>query len=94
MTIVWSNEAKINYENIFDDVLKKWPIQIALDFERNTNELLDQLTKNRKLCPPLVQYKGLRKCVIHKNVSLIYRITRNNIEIVTFIFNRDEHPFY
>lgn len=91
--IVWSNEAKKTYEAIIDDILKKWPVNIALDFEQETNNLLDRLLENIQLCPS-TKYKKLRKCVIHKNTSLIYKVNRKNIELVTFIFNKDDHQFY
>lgn len=93
MNIIWSEEAKITYENIIDDLLKKWPIDIALDFEQRTNNLLDLLKENKQLCP-VSKFKRLRKCVIHKNVSLIYKTNRKTIEIITFIFNKDDHKFY
>ncbi|MEX1192129.1 MAG: type II toxin-antitoxin system RelE/ParE family toxin [Brumimicrobium sp.] len=91
--IVWSDEAKKTYEAVIDDLLKKWPINVALDFEEKTNNLLDILLDNKQLCQP-TKHKRLRKCVIHKNVSLIYKINRRKIEIVTFIFNKDDHRFY
>jgi plasmid stabilization system protein ParE len=93
MNIVWSDEAKLTYESIIDDLLKKWPTDIALDFEKRTNELLDNLKQNKQLCPAS-KFKKLRKCVIHKNASLIYKINRKNIEIITFIFNKDDHHFF
>ncbi len=91
--IIWSDEAKKGYEKIIDDLLNKWPVNIALDFEQKMNELLDNLLKNNQLCP-VTRYKALRKCVIHKNASLIYKINNKNIEIVTLIFNKDAHWFY
>ena len=93
MIIVWSDEAKKAYKTIIDTLLDNWPNKIALDFEQETNKLLDKLLQNNKLCPA-TKYKKLRKCVLHKNVSLIYKINRKNIEIVTFIFNKDNHHFY
>lgn len=91
--IVWSDEAKNTYEAVIDDILKKWPVNVALDFEEQTNDLLDRLLDNKQLCPP-TKHKRLRKCVIHRNASLIYKVNRKNIELVTFIFNKDDHQFY
>ena len=39
--IVWSSESKLAYENIIDDILEKWNIEIALNFEKLTNNLLN-----------------------------------------------------
>ena len=38
--IVWSDEAKNTYEAVIDDILKKWPVNVALDFEEQTQVLL------------------------------------------------------
>jgi plasmid stabilization system protein ParE len=92
MKIVWSNEAKLTYEAIIDDLLRKWAVEIALNFENDTNAVLDRLKINKKLCPPS-KVKKLRKCVVHKNVSLIYRIKASTIELITFIDNRTDHNY-
>lgn len=92
MKLVWSNEAKQTYETIVDDLLKKWPIEITINFEDETNAVLDRLKINKKLCPPS-KVKKLRKCVVHKNASLIYRIKSNCIELITFVDNRSNHNF-
>ena len=93
MKIIWSYQAQKMYELIIDDLLKKWPIEITLDFEYRTNNLLNHLKEHKHLCPKS-KHKKLHKCVIHKNVSLIYKVNRKNIEIVTLIFNRDNHKYY
>lgn len=45
--IVWSDEAKHTYEEIIDDLLKKWPLTIAIDLENKTNDLLNKLLDNK-----------------------------------------------
>jgi mRNA-degrading endonuclease YafQ of YafQ-DinJ toxin-antitoxin module len=92
MKIYWSNESIVKYESIIDNLIENWPITVAQDFEFLTNSLLDNLKLNKKLCP-VSRYKKLRKCVIHKNVSLIYRINKQTIEIVTFIINQKNNSF-
>lgn len=90
--IIWSTQAKMSYEDIIDDLLRKWSVDIALEFEKLTNYLLDRLLQNKHLCPA-TQHKKLRKCVIHKNVSLVYKVNRKNIELVSFVFNKDNHMY-
>ncbi len=92
MKIIWSDQAKLSYEKTIDFILKDWSLDVALDFENRTNKLLDNLKKNTKLCPGS-KNRQLRKCVIHKNTSLIYRIVKPNIELITFIDNRSEHNY-
>ncbi|RFC54976.1 type II toxin-antitoxin system RelE/ParE family toxin [Brumimicrobium aurantiacum] len=91
--IIWSEEAKYSYENIIDDILAKWNVKTALNFEQKVNNLLEKLQINNHLYPA-TNYKDLRKCVVHKNSSLIYKINQENIEVVTLIFNKDNHKYY
>ena len=92
MIIIWSDEARTTYNTTIDNLIDNWKIEIVLDFEERTNSLLDHIKKYKKFCPPSKKEK-LRKCVIHKNASLIYKINKSNIELVTFINNRTSHSF-
>lgn len=92
MTIVWSDEALNIYNKTIDDLINKWEIDVVLDFELKTYSLLDHL-KTYKNLYPLSKKKKLRKCVIHKNTSLIYKINKSNIGLITFIDNLTNHEF-
>lgn len=92
MKIIWTNKAKTSYEKIIDNLIERWTIDIVEDFENRTNKLLDSLKTNKKLCP-VSKKDNLRKCVIHKNASVVYKINKSNIIIITFIDNRTEHKF-
>ncbi len=92
MKIIWSEQAKKSYEKTIDNLLERWTIDIVFKFENLTNITLDNLKKNKSFCPKSQQTQ-LRKCVIHKNISLIYRIEKSNIELITFIDNRSEHQY-
>ena len=92
MIIVWSNKARTTYDTIINDLLVNWNPDIAEDFETKTNTLLDTLKKYKKLCP-LSKKKRLRKCVIHKNNSLSYKIKKDKIELVAFIYNKSGHSY-
>ncbi|MCB9426978.1 MAG: type II toxin-antitoxin system RelE/ParE family toxin [Flavobacteriales bacterium] len=92
MIIIWSDEARVTYDKIIDELIENWKIDVVLDFEEKTNGLLNHLKIHKKLCPPSKR-KRLRKCVIHKRVSLIYRINKSNIELVTFIANSTNHKY-
>ncbi|RLD59814.1 MAG: type II toxin-antitoxin system RelE/ParE family toxin [Bacteroidetes bacterium] len=92
MDVFWSPEASSSYEDIILGLFERWTIDIVEQFENEVNKLIFRLSKNKKLCPPSKK-KNLRKCVIHKNISLVYRINMTEIELVTFIDNRSEHSY-
>ncbi len=73
MKVIWSEQALKSYENIVDYILEQWNVYIALEFENITNQTIERIKKHSELCP-YIKGKLLRKCVIHKNASLIYKI--------------------
>jgi len=92
MKIIWSNKARISYLEIIEFLILQWPIAIAEEFEKQTNQLLDTLETHKNLCSKS-KNEYLRKCIIHPNISLIYRVNNSNIELITFIDNRAKHHF-
>ena len=92
MIIVWSNEAQTSYLGIIDYLIENWEIAIVLDFEKRTNILLNHLKVHHNFCPNSKK-SNLRKCILHKNVSLIYAVGKNRIELISFIDNRTSHKF-
>ena len=51
MIIIWSEQAKVSYEKIIDNLLNECTIDIALNFETLTNKLLDNIIINNHFCP-------------------------------------------
>jgi plasmid stabilization system protein ParE len=93
MTVIWSNRAFLTYDKVIDDLLIEWNPDIAEDFENRTRKLLDNLKVHSKLCPAS-KFKTLRKCVIHKNVSMVYKLQgKSKINIVAFIRSQSNHHF-
>lgn len=92
MIIVWSEEARLSYFKIIDYLIINWNINIILEFETKINKLLDHLKNYEDFCP-LSKKQKLRRCVIHKNTSLIYKINKNQIELITFIDNSTNHKY-
>lgn len=92
MTIVWSALAKKYYILIIDQLFEKWNIDIVEKFERETIELIDRIENHNHICPKS-KIVNLHKYVINKNISLIYRVQNETIEIITFVFNESEHLY-
>jgi len=91
--IIWSPTAAETYFFILSNILNKWSIKEAEEFESKVNSLLEKLRVHHKLCPSSKSLKYLRRCVITRQTSLVYRINNNAIELVTFYDNRSELGF-
>ena len=90
--IYWTREADISYFESILFILETWSLKEVEYFESLTNELLLNLSSNLKLCPELKKL-NVRKCTISDQTSLVYRITGNTIELISFIDNRSDHNY-
>ncbi|MBC7774428.1 MAG: hypothetical protein H7246_03235 [Phycisphaerae bacterium] len=91
-TVRWSNLAFETYWT-FSEEIAVFSQRTAITLEDKLNALLDRLAVHEHACPPLETLSRYRKCVLSKNISLIYEVTTDSIELVSFIDNRMEHGF-
>lgn len=91
-TIKWTPKALETFKTITLQLIERWNIRVALSFDNKVKKVIDQLEQNPKIYPPS-RTANLCKCVIHKNVSLIYRIRKNSVELIVFVDNRGQHMF-
>ena len=91
-TIKWTPKALDTFEAIALQLIERWNIETAISFDEKTQVVINQLKSNPKIYQTTKKHK-LHRCVIHKNVSLIYRINKNCVELIVFVDNRDDHGF-
>lgn len=93
--INWTPIAQETHQQIFDFILENWSIDIAIKFDTELQQLLQNLELHKHLCPPLRIKKEIRRCVVSPQVSLLYQIQEQNktIELLTFYDNRANHPY-
>ena len=85
--VVWSPRAKRKHLETLKNVKENWNIEVAEKVEKMIQTKISLLEQNKELCP-ISNIKGVRKCVISKQTSLIYRIKNLTIEIITLIDNK------
>lgn len=91
--IYWSPLAEETYLKVLNQIIEKWTIKEAEDFERKVNSLIEKLRTYEHLCPPSNKLQYLRRCVITPQTSLIYQIKQNVIELIAFFDNRSDHQY-
>jgi len=92
-TILWSPLAEKTYLKTLSQILKKWTIKEAENFEFKVDSLLNRLQTQKNLCPPSFKNKNLRRCVITSQTSVVYQIKGSYIEIVAFFDNRSNQQY-
>jgi len=88
LQIYWSAEAKDSYAAILQHVVDRFSSDAAIKMDDKVERLLALLQQNRHLCPPALNFPDLRRCVITPQLSLIYRLIKDEIELVVFLDNR------
>lgn len=88
--MVWSKLALITYKEIFENLQFQWTVKEMRNFRDLTQNLLDKIKNEQITCPCINEKLGIRKAVIHKNVSLYYKVdaAAQKIYIITLFNNR------
>jgi hypothetical protein len=90
MEIVWTRLANVTYKEVFENLEWRWTKKEMKSFKDLTNNMLEKI-KNAQVVHPFANERlGIRKGLVHKNVSLYYIEDRNNnkIYLITFFNNR------
>jgi len=90
--IVWSDEALAALDHILEYVFEEWGINPVLDLQDEIERLIGAIRSNKRLCPDS-KITGLRKCVLSRQTSLIYKTAKSHLEIVTLLDNRSDHSY-
>lgn len=90
MEIIWTRLANNTFTEIFENLDFRWTKKEMIDFRNLTDSMLNNI-KNEKISNSIIFIKlEVRKVILHKNVSLYYKIDRKNnkIYLLTFFNNR------
>ncbi|MNJ97672.1 hypothetical protein D3C87_154250 [compost metagenome] len=86
----FGSKAGISYQSVTAQLYERWSEKVALSFEAKVKKHLRTLTENPYLYQVIDDELLLRKCVVHKNCSILYRIYDKDVLIVCFWDNRQE----
>jgi plasmid stabilization system protein ParE len=90
MQIAWSGEARFDYQQNIDYLLREWTEQVASDFIEDVETVIGLI----KIYPemyPLTDFLGARKAVVNKQITLFYRIKGDTIYLLRF-WNNYQDP--
>ena len=90
MKIVWSADAVADYEHNINYLLEAWGTKETQQFIDEVSEMLSTISKMPELFP-LSDYRNVRKCVVRKQISILYRVSDKQIELVR-IWNNKQNP--
>lgn len=89
--ITISSKAINQLNKIFDYLLENWSEKVASEFIRKFDSKLSYISQNPQSYPITTFRNDVRKCVVTKQVSLYYKITKD-IARVIFVFDTRQSP--
>jgi plasmid stabilization system protein ParE len=91
--LAFTPEAEETFDLLIDQLLVRWGIKTVLKFQELTSICLDKISENPFLYQVIEENTEIRKCVVHTNCSILYRIFLNKVEIICFWDNRQDSVF-
>ena len=92
-TLRFGNEAGSTYQAIVAQLYERWSEKTVLQFEGKVKKYLGIINQSPYLYPIADDTLQLRKCIIHKNCSILYKVYDKEILIVCFWDNRQDPLF-
>ncbi|MDV6168270.1 type II toxin-antitoxin system RelE/ParE family toxin [Flavobacterium sp. DG1-102-2] len=86
--VVLSDLAQRKLNILLDYLEDEWSITVANNFEANFEEKLLYISSYPESCIESGIFKNIRKCIVTKQTSFLYRIKNEYIEIITVFDNR------
>lgn len=86
-------EAEDTYDALSLQLLQRWGTRFVQKFEDRISKALDTIGATSFLYPIVVKETQVRKCIIHKNCSLLYKVEGQTVTIICFWDNRQEPMF-
>ena len=91
--IRFTAEAEETYDAIIAQLDERWGEKFALKFEARLEKVLNQLSESPFLYPIVYEAMEIRRCILHKNCSLLYKVAEKQVVVLCFWDNRQEPLF-
>lgn len=91
--IRFTPEAEDTYDSVVSQLLERWGEKFVGKFESRLEKILETLSHSPFLYPIVLESSQIRKCVLHKNCSLLYKVIDQYVVIVCFWDNRQDPIF-
>ena len=91
MRVVLSPTAKGKLEELLSYLKQEWSEKVKQEFIEKLDTKISQVSQYPRSCPESKSLKNLYKCVVTKQTTFYYRISKEEIEIIT-LFDTRQNP--
>lgn len=91
--VVFTAESEETFNLISDQLLEKFGLETLLKFQNLTSSSVQKISKNPFLYQVIEENNQIRKCLIHRNCSILFQIDQNKVYVICFWDNRQDPIF-
>lgn len=88
--LYFSQEAKVSFEALLEQVKIRWGTKTAKQFQKDTRRVLNVVTKFPFVFQTVQEDAQVRRAIIHRTISFLYRVVGKEIQVIVFFDNRQE----
>lgn len=88
--LIISPIAEKKLEALLEYLVEEWSLKVKTNFIMHLDEYLQIIKKEPESFPESEKVKGLRRCVLTKQISIYYEFNDEEIRILTFFDTRQE----
>src|SRR5471030_1477830 len=88
--IKFTTEAEETYDSVIEQLRQRWGESFSIKFQNKVSKFLDTIIITPHLYPIAYENAAVRKCVLHKNCSVFYKVYDDTIDILWFWDNRQD----
>lgn len=91
--IKFTPEAEETYQELISQLRQRWGERFVIKLEAKLLKCLYTITDSPYIYPVADENMEVRKCLLHKNCSMLYKIYDSTILIICFWDNR-QNPLF
>lgn len=91
--VVFTPEAEQTYQAISEQIRERWGDQVVLNLQDKIEKCMLLISNSPLIYSIMDKPTEVRRCILHKNCSLLYKIFDQKVVVICFWDNRQEPIF-
>jgi len=88
LQVVWMPEAEKTFNDQIDYLASIWSTKVLHSFIDRVFEVIERVSEQPEVFPVFRKEQNIHRCVVHRNLSMYYRIGDDKIQILIFWPNK------
>ncbi len=91
--VKFTPEAEETYDAVVTQLFDRWGEAFVKKFEARVSKAINIISSTPQMYPVIEDNTKIRRCVLHKNCSMLYKVSDRVVVVVCFWDNRQEPIF-